>query len=245
MTNENRPPVPSGREDDVPRNQKGQPLWPRPPRKPLTGWVLLLPALLLVGAIWITTRAQTGEVVPPVAQNSAQPPVDHAVPRGNTGGKKPGLTQAGSSRVALYFINDQAELDRREVPLDDLIHTPLKGPPSQNFEVVGTAALQRVFKENAGYFPDDIKVESLKKEGDLVTLDLPANFATSTVWSKGDSFPMLATDSIVNTLAAVAGDGKLAPIKVRFLSGGKPFELLGEIDMTEPLHPIESRVAAP
>lgn len=247
MSNENFPPTPPGAEDDVPRNAKGQPLWPRPPRKPLTGWVLLLPIALLLGAVLFKINADHEGTTNAVDNNTVSPSVAHTIPRHNVDNTKsqPNSTTQEANQVVLYVPNDQAELTRQPISLDKLGVGKLEGGLEKNFETVGKAALNRIFTKYPAYFPAGTRVESLKKTGNEVTLDLPADFATSPLWEKGDSFGLVASNSIVNTLAAVAGDGTLAPIKVRFLSGGKSFEVLGQIDMTDPLEPNPTPVSSP
>jgi hypothetical protein len=69
---------------------------------------------------------------------------------------------------------------------------------------------------------------------------LIATFQDTQHWSKGDSYALLATSAIANTVAA--NQSEIKDPKVQILVEGKPIETLGELDISEPLRPDTSLV---
>lgn len=214
-----------------------QPSFERPPKKSLTPWVLLLPAALLIGVLWQLWR-------------EPEQPVQSVMDNGLTPPKKPQTrsTQApevGSSiekppaKLTIFVPNDNAMLERQVIdnPLSEYSNTG-----QDHYEQVADVALNMLEKKAPDLFPPGSIIGSIKREDELVKINLKKQWYELPQWTQGSSLSVLAQDSIVNTLAALDAQSG-TPIKVQFLQDGKPAQLLGELDLSEPLSPNTDSVA--
>jgi len=216
-----------------------QPSYERPPKKSLTPWVLLLPLILLAGVLWQLRREPEPQPVNQFVSNSAAPPGPRLKPTTAPTAPKTAATKIKvPDKLTVFVPDDNAVLQRQVVdnPFDEYLGS------GDQYEMVAGMSLNMLTRKAPDLFPQGSFIGSVQREGNLVKVNLSKKWYAMPQWNQGSSFAMLAQDSIVNTLAA-ADAGKSGAIKVQFLQDGKPAQLLGELDMSEPLSPSKDLVA--
>lgn len=224
-----------------PQHEQGQLPPVRPPKRPLTPWVLLiLPLALLVGLLAVGRQ----DLNPPVEPGNSKT-VGAGTVAVEPKAVKASPTQAvqDRSRYTLYVPGDDALLHEETVSTSDAPSTTYS--PGQ-FEIwyaqQARRALELLFQKSAAYLPADSKVSSVNVKQGVVSVNFDKNFQNSKVW-QGETSAQLAVYSIVNTLTSQAlnRDGK--PKKVQLLINNKPVEALGELDTSDPIEPKMELVA--
>lgn len=107
--------------------------------------------------------------------------------------------------------------------------TPRKAIDTQ-VKLGGDAApvVQEVISAAPDYFPKNAKILSVKREGDIVIMDVDKNFANDQWWSSAGSSGAGISMSAVTLTAA--GEDK-TPVKL--IVEGKEVPTLGEMDISE------------
>jgi hypothetical protein len=213
-----------------------------PPQKSSILGVLLLPLILLIGAVWQSWRKSE----PP----SSQPPKVNRGPRRQpTPRPQPKPTpqstptaEGTAVKLTLFVPNENGELQRSVVTDPKLSSNNLPTAPDSAFSVLAADSLKWLFKKAPENFPTGTKLLTPPKlEDNVVRLNLSKEFQQPDFW-QGSTQTLMTVYSIVNTVAAVeAGDTK--PIKVQLLVEGKPIDVLGELDVSEPLEADTTLVA--
>jgi hypothetical protein len=206
----------------------------RPPQKSLTLWVLLLPLALLIGTVWRMWRVPNEFTLPPTddtSRPSKPKPKPHHTP--GTVAKAPTAAPKLPAKVTVFVPDDDARLQPQTIvnPV-----SKSSGDSGKDYLKVADAALKALAKKSPDLFPPGSFIGPVQREGDLVKVNLSRKWYEMPQWNQGASFATLAQDSIVDTLAAADGKSP-SPIKVQFLQEGKPAELLGELDLSEPISP--------
>jgi spore germination protein GerM len=125
----------------------------------------------------------------------------------------------------------------------DLPNTELPTAPDTAFSLLAADSLRLLFKKAPENFPPGTKlIDSPKLDGDAVRVNLSKEFQTPEFW-QGSTQTQMTVYSIVNTVAAVESGDDTKPLKVLFLVDGKPVDVLGELDVSEPLEPDMTLVA--
>ncbi|MBV9864475.1 MAG: GerMN domain-containing protein [Abitibacteriaceae bacterium] len=220
-------------EGTSPHNGQEQPPV-RPPKRPLTPWVLLiLPLALLIGLIFVGRQdfMPSDQTKPlPVKPLAVKPVPTKAVP--------------DHSRYTLYVPGDDALLHEEVVSkLDDAPTINYSPDQFQTwYEQQAQRTLELLFQKSAPYLPADSKVSSVNLKKDVVSVNLDKNFQNSKVW-QGETSTQLAVYAIVNTLTSqtLNRDGKTK--KVQLLVDNKPVETLGGLDTSDPIEPNMALVA--
>jgi hypothetical protein len=218
---------------------------PPPPRSSIL-WILLLPLILLVGAMWQDWRTPDRPSTPPQVDNGGDtivptpPPV--ATPRPKPTPRPTPSTNGTPVKLTLFVPNENGELQQSVVTDPALLNTELPTAPSTHFSVVAATALRLLLKKAPENFPTGTKLLAAPKlEDDVVRLNLSKEFQQPEFW-QGSAQTQMTVYSIVNTVAAVeSGDTK--PVKVQLLVEGKPLDVLGEFDVSEPMEPDMTLVA--
>lgn len=211
-------------------------------------WVFLLPLALLMGTLWQFWRESEESSTPPADNN------DNAVatPRPRpTPTPKPKPTPqptprpkpaAAPVKLTLFVPNENGELQRSVVTHPDLLNSELPTATDTAFSVLAAGSLGLLFKKAPENFPPGTKLlGSPKLEGDVARVNLSKEFQQPEFW-QGSTQTQMTVYSIVNTVAAESDDTK--PVKVQFLVEGKPIDVLGELDVSEPLEPDMTLVAS-
>jgi hypothetical protein len=219
----------------------------RPPKRALTGCVFILPLALLLGLLGQELRTllqppapqvSSGERTPAVIENVAtptRPPTAHgATPQ----------PAAARQEYVIYVPDADAMLHKRVVSKDE---KPI-APPTDTaafaawYQKHALRALTILLKESNSIFPPGTTVPTVELRGDTVNVDFKPGFETAHAWDS-EKIAQLAVYSVVNTLsdASLNPDGKQR--KVQLLVGGKPRDVLGELDISTPLDPNRELVA--
>jgi hypothetical protein len=202
--------------------------------------VLLLPLALLIGVLWQSNRPPDELVLPPADNREPRPrPRLRTTPKSIPTPKVDVAPAMLPPKLTLFVPNDNAELERKTV---DNPVTKSSGSPDKDFVKVADAALALLEKRVPNLFPAGSFVGSVQRDGDVVSVNLSRKWYEMPKWTQGTSNAILAQDAIVNTLTSAAQDESNS-IKVRFLQDGKPAELLGELDLTEPVSANTDTVA--
>jgi anaerobic glycerol-3-phosphate dehydrogenase len=149
-------------------------------------------------------------------------------------------------KLILFLPNENAELRREVVSDPNLKIGEMPTAPSTADSVTATHALSALFKKAGDVFPSGtevvqvVPVTDTSEPKDVIKVELNRNFENAQHWSKGDSFALLATTAIANTVAA--NQNEIKDPKVQILVEGKPVETLGELDISEPIGPDKSLV---
>ncbi|HEX8550764.1 MAG TPA: GerMN domain-containing protein [Abditibacteriaceae bacterium] len=229
MENEPKSTVESDR--TTPRN-------PIKPSKQTTGMIVVLPVLLLGGALWLGARGPEEKSpvkpVPPVAAKLVAP-----IPKAAT------TEKLRPARLEILFPNDDAKLVRKTIDVPDVMLSPerIAANRTQLQETLITRALQRLLKDAADYFPQGSALVAVKMKGGIVDVNLNAAYAANAEgWSSAETTTRVM--SIVNTAIAtkqqVSGSESDS---VRLLINGKGVETMGPLDTSEPIEADNSVVA--
>lgn len=92
---------------------------------------------------------------------------------------------------------------------------------------IGQSLAQEVLKQNAKNLPAGVKVLGLEVKDGLAKLNLSKEFVQK---GQGENALTMTVYALVNTLTEIPEIKK-----VQFLSEGKPIEVLGQMDLTDPL----------
>jgi hypothetical protein len=206
------------------------------PRKPKTPWVLLLPLALFAGALWQSNREPDTplgnmDMNGNPTRNAARNAVDNTV-QGSTDGTKPDLQP---ERRTVFIPDDNGYL--RQTTIQD--PSPRSAPEGQQPYGPLVELLVDKYPE---HFPAGTEVlDDGKVQGDVVTLNFNKAFEQPDFW-QGSARTLTTVYSIVNTVSAYGTETNKSTPKVRFLVEGKPVDVLGELDVSEPLQPDTSLV---
>ncbi len=112
----------------------------------------------------------------------------------------------------------------------------------------GRQLVQLLMEKSPGIFPKGTQVLEVPKDFSddkkIVAINFNKEFLDSNFWH-GESKTGAAVYAVVNTISQnlnAEKSAKDAPLKVRFLVGGKPLQSLGEFDLSDPLDPDMSLV---
>lgn len=218
----------------------------RPPRRPLTAWIFVLPVILLLGLLFQARQnpnsptPATSDLPPsPTAQPSAAPdatsaPVvgSSATPRGDT----------TTSSYTLYVPGPDAKLHERIVHQAGATNgSPTPAQYEAWYNQQANRALALLFKER-NFFPTGTQTPQATLKNDIVNLNLNKSFGDSKLW-KSEPITQLVVYSLVNTLLSpsLKRDGK--PKGVLLLIDNHPVTTLGEFDASDPIEPNLELVA--
>jgi len=195
----------------------------RPSRKSLPPWLWTLPLLLVIGFIWQVRRDTPQMETPDDKQVPA--PAATATPVAPT----PAPPKARS--LIIFVPGDDALLHKRSIQEQTL-------PAGGTDAAPATRAVQRLLKSSPRDFPPGTRLSEVKTDGKVARVNLNRAFMKPDFW-QGSTQTQMTIYSIVNTVAAQSDES----LKVQFLIEGKPVEVLGEYDVSEPIEPKKELVA--
>lgn len=218
----------------------------RPPRRPLTGWVLVLPIILLLGLLF-EARQETHPPTPVAAAPTPSAPQLTPVPGTNvTPPSGPAATPHGNKTVTsytLYVPGPDDKLHERIVPQPT--GEPKASPTPAQYEAwynqQANRALALLFKER-NIFPPGTQTPQASLKNDIVNLNLNKNFGSSKLW-KSELITTLVVYCLVNTLLSPGLKRAGKPKGVLLLIDHHPITTLGEFDTSDPIEPNLALVA--
>lgn len=178
--------------------------------------MVLILAALAVGGWWLKTQ-------PPSSPSNTAPPAKSLNP--------PNTSQKVT--LTLYLPNANAMLEKHTT--EEALATPL------HFKNLAPVAFSLLQKEAPGDFPAGTKLLGVQTQGkDVAVLNFNSNFNAPAFW-QGSSRTLMTVYSIVNTITALPADDFKAQ-EVLFLVDGKPIEVLGDLEVHDPLKPDQQWV---
>jgi hypothetical protein len=209
------------------RPQEGRkPVSAKPRNRSLTGWALVLPVALIGGLFWFNDRPPA----PTTDTSITETATPSATPDGGGG------SAALPAVVQIYLPDENGTLTTQKATLQrtDGVWA--------NQASRGKQVIESLLTKSPADFPSGTKVLDTTYGGDG-TLDLNFNeaFRSPNFW-QGSARTLSTVYAIVNSVVKqqYAGD---SVSKVRILIEGKPVDVLGELDLSEPLGPDMSLVA--
>jgi spore germination protein GerM len=207
---------------------------PPPPSRKSWGWLLLLPIAALLFMLWNNNRPQP--TPPQAGPTTTSTQSADATPT-------TGTQSGGPFKITIFVPDDNAELQKREIVVPDMDENTLPTAPDKHFEEVSTRALELLLQKAPETFPTGTRLSKpVTLQDGIARVDLNAAFQQPEFWQKGDTYALLATNAIVNTVASANMQPDQA-IKVRFLVEGKPLHILGQLDFSDPVEPDPKLVA--
>jgi germination protein M len=126
------------------------------------------------------------------------------------------------TQVTIFVPDDNGDLRRQSATLSE----GLQGREA------AIAAVEQAMQNAPDAFPPGAKLLGIVTQGDVAQANFNRAFDNSSFW-QGSTRTTIGTYSIVNTLTQNNFGWK----RVQFLVEGKPLELLGELDVSDPLTP--------
>lgn len=214
----------------------------RPPKRPLTGWIFLLPVLLLGGALFSKRDAE--DKVNRFVEPALPPPPTLAAETTPTSEPTPTFQpqpRKVSPKVTLFVPANDGKLHRRTLkgglPMTEGLGPSLEETRAQ----AATRVLNLLLQQSREFFPKGTRLmQAVRDQDGVLVVSLNRQFEQSDLWQSEEETQQ-AVYAIVNTVAF--SNPASAKSGVRLLIEGKPVESLGEMDASEPFEPNMDLVA--
>lgn len=136
--------------------------------------------------------------------------------------------------ITLYLPNANAMLEKHVVEAN----------VSQHFKPLAKKAIALMMEKSPDNFPTGTKLLDVETgTNDVATINFNENFTDNSFW-QGSARTMMTVYSIVNTIADLSADDFNAQ-KVKIVVNGESPEVLGALEVNDPLTPDMQLVAQP
>lgn len=192
-------------------------------KAPSRVWILLAAVAMAAVLIWV---------------RSSRTPVPPSPPPVPTPAATPLATQAAVPTTVEVFVPDaDGRLQRRKVRI--------KAAAEPSMTQRARLAAQHLLSHAAGNFPPGTRLmdfagtgSPIRQRGGVVEVNFNQAFLNNEFW-QGETRVQAGVYAIVNTLATAEGKQS----KVQLLVEGKPLDVIGEMDVHDPIAPDLSLVA--
>lgn len=214
-----------------------------PPRRPRL-WLLAIPLAL---ALFFVLRRPPA----PIETQPATEPTPQTSPTARSAVTKPtapsSTTKPKPIQLILFVPDDNGRLQRKMAasnlpPLQpDKLDAKMRDVVQAK---VATLALERMMQQAPTDFPSGAKMRApiVLKDG-VARIDFNANFADPNFW-QGETRVLASTQAIAHTVSGtLKAVGATQNNGVQLLVEGKPLEVLGELEVSEPIVPDAKMVS--
>jgi hypothetical protein len=206
-------------------------------------WWLLLPLVVLIDRLFLRPPAPlvTGNAV-----SIATPAATTSLDDGMTVSPTRSAT-AKPIQLVLFVPDDNGRLQRKSVPSNLPPFNAGELTDAGQLEKVqakaATLALERLMQQSPADFPNGAKMRApiVLKNG-VAHVDFNSNFADPDFW-QGSARILASTQAIAQTVSGTMKPlGEAPKGGVQLMIDGKPLDVLGDLDVSEPIQPDNKMV---